>query len=176
MFIMYRKPKRRVKMKEINNKELNMMSPWAEYFNQLVAFFKEDDDVRVEYDNEAMVIKIYVDGAAKAEALSKLLPTSKKFGNVEVKVNIIPANPLDTSRIGLFKKAFEGNEAVADIETISDISSNDFNFIIFKPEVVQYYNDDLSDFNGICSTLYQDLAKELFGETEGVYFCTEKIK
>lgn len=163
-------------MKEINNKELNMMSPWAEYFNQLVAFFKEDDDVRVEYDNEAMVIKIYVDGAAKAEALSKLLPTSKKFGNVEVKVNIIPANPLDTSRIGLFKKAFEGNRAVADIETISDISSNDFNFVIFKPEVVQYYNDDLSDFNGICSTLYQDLAKELFGETEGCYFCTDKIE
>ena len=163
-------------MKEINNKEFNMMSPWAEYLNQIDAFFKEDDDVRVEYDNEAMVIKIYVDGAAKAEALSKLLPTSKKFGNVEIKVNIIPANPLDTSRIGLFKKAFEGNRAVADIETISDISSNDFNFIIFKPEVVQYYNDDLSDFNGICSTLYQDLAKELFGETEGVYFCTEKIK
>lgn len=163
-------------MKEINNKELNMMSPWAEYFNQLVAFFKEDDDVRVEYDNEAMVIKIYVDGAAKAEALSQLLPTSKKFGNVEVKINIIPANPLDTSRIGLFKKAFEGNRAVADIETISNISSNDFSFVIFEPEVVQYYNDDLSDFNGICSTLYQDLAKELFGETEGVYFCTEKIK
>ena len=163
-------------MKEINNKELNMVSPWAEYLNQLEAFFKEDDDVRVEYDNEAMVIKIYVDGAAKAEALSKLLPTSKKFGNVEIKVNIIPANPLDTSRIGLFKKAFEGNRAVADIETISDISSNDFNFIIFKPEVVQYYNDDLSDFNGICSTLYQDLAKELFGETEGCYFCTDKIE
>lgn len=158
------------------NKKINLVTPWAEYFNQLGAFFKKDDDVRVEYDNEAMVIKIYVDGDAKAEALSKLLPTSKKFGNVEVKVDIIPANPLDASRIGLFKKAFEGNRAVADIETISDISSNDFSFVIFEPEVVQYYNDDLSDFNGICSTLYQDLAKELFGETEGCYFCTEKIE
>lgn len=156
------------------NKKVNLVTPWAEYFNQLVAFFKEDDDVRVEYDNEAMVIKIYVDGDAKAEALSKLLPTSKKFGNVEVKINIIPANPLDTSRIGLFKKAFEGNKAVADIET--NISSNDFSFVIFEPEVVQYYNDDLSDINGLCSTLYQDLAKELFGETEGVYFCTDKIE
>lgn len=158
------------------NKRVNLVTPWGEYFNKLEAFFKEDDDVRVEYDNEATVIKIYVEGDAKADALSKLLPTSKKFGNVEVKINVIPANPLDTSRISLFRRALEGNKAVADIETVSGVSSNDFSFVIFKPEVVQYYNDDLSDFNGICSTLYQDLAKELFGETEGCYFCTDKIE
>lgn len=158
------------------DKKVNLVTPWGEYFNQLEAFFKEDDGVRVEYDNEAMAIKIYVEGDAKADALSKLLPTSKKFGNVEVKVNIIPANSLDTSRISLFRRALEGNKAVADIETVYGVSSNDFSFVIFEPEVVQYYNDDLSDFNGICSTLYQDLAKELFGENEGVYFCTDKIE
>lgn len=163
-------------MKEINNKELNMVSPWVEYLNQIDAFFKEDDDVNVDYDSEAMVIKIYVDGDSKAEALSQLLPTSKKFGNVEVKINIIPANQHDTSRVGLFRKAFEGNKAVSYIQTVSGVSTNDFNFIVFNPKVVQYYNDDLSDINGLCSTLYQDLAKGLFGETEGCYFCTDKIE
>ena len=161
----------------MNDERVKLVSPWVGYLNQLDAFFKEDNDINVDYDSEAMVIKIYVGGDAKAEALSQLLPTSKKFGNVEVKINIIPANQHDTSRVGLFRKAFEGNKAVERIETLSDIYSNDyFNFIIFKPEVVQYYNDDLSDFNGICSTLYQDLAKELFGVSEGVFFCTDKIK
>lgn len=159
----------------MNDERIKLVSPWEEYFNQLVAFFKEDDGVKVEFEYDKMLIKIYVDGDAKAEALSKLLPTSKKFGNVEVGINIIPANT-ESSRVSLLRKAFEGNKAVVDIETISDVSSNDFSFVIFRPQIVQYYNDNLSDFNGICSILYQDLAKELFGVSEGVFFCTDKIK
>ena len=44
------------------------------------------------------------------------------------------------------------------------------------PDMAKYLkrrNDDLSDAHGICSTLYQDLAKEVFGESEGIFFCTE---
>ena len=55
-------------------------------------------------------------------------------------------------------------------------SLNDFNFVVFVPEVVQFYNDDLGDINGLCSTLYQDLAKDLFGEEAGIYFCTDKVE
>ena len=45
-------------------------------------------------------------------------------------------------------------------------------YVVFVKEVVQYFNDDLGDANGVCSTLYQDIAKRLFTSTEGVFFCT----
>lgn len=39
-------------------------------------------------------------------------------------------------------------------------------------KVVQYFNDDLGDAHGVCSTLYQEIAKDVFGEHEGIFFCT----
>ena len=46
-------------------------------------------------------------------------------------------------------------------------------YVVFKKEVVQYFNDSLGDIHGVCSTLMQDIAKDIFEDTEGVYFCTD---
>ena len=43
---------------------------------------------------------------------------------------------------------------------------------VFAKEVVQYWNDSLSDPYGKVSTLYQDIAKDIFEDTDGVMFCT----
>ena len=50
---------------------------------------------------------------------------------------------------------------------------NPITYVVFVNEVVQYFNDDLGDVYGQCSTLYQEIAKDVFGETEGVFFCTD---
>ena len=31
----------------------------------------------------------------------------------------------------------------------------------------------MHDINGNCSTLYQEIAKDVFGEDEGICFCTD---
>ena len=46
--------------------------------------------------------------------------------------------------------------------------------MLFDKTVVQYPNDDIGDYYKECSTLYQDLAKDLIGEEEGVHFCTDR--
>ena len=46
-------------------------------------------------------------------------------------------------------------------------------YVIFANKVVQYFNDSLSDAHGVCSTLYQDIARDVFGDDCGVYFCTD---
>lgn len=53
---------------------------------------------------------------------------------------------------------------------------NSFTYVVFEKEVVQYWNDNLADYNGLTSTLYQDLAKEIFEDAnlDGVYFCTDE--
>ena len=44
--------------------------------------------------------------------------------------------------------------------TLSEFSHN----VCFKPQVVQFFDDDISDFNGNWSGLAQDIAREVFGD------------
>lgn len=157
-----------------NDKDMKLSAPWMIYFNQIKAMFSEDIAVKAVWDGATYTIKLYVDGEEKAEALSQLLPQTKQFGNIEVTITIIPANKLNDSKVSLFQKAFDGNPAVVDITTF-DTPFGTNSFVVFAPKVVQYYNDDMYDLNGICSTLYQELAKSLFGEFANIHFCTEKM-
>lgn len=157
-----------------NDKDMKLSSPWIIYFNQIKTMFSEDPSVKVLWDGGNYSIELYVDGEEKAEAISQLLPQTKQFGNIEVTITVVPANKLKDSKISLFQKAFEGNKAVVDITTF-DTPFGTNSFVVFTPKVVQYYNDDMYDLNGICSTLYQDLAKSLFGEFADIHFCTEKM-
>ena len=157
--------------------KLGLVSPWVQYFRKLEAFFAEDPGVKVLLDNKNVAIKLLVEDGTKAVALEALLPDEVTFGNVTVKVIVVPANPkLAAGKIDLVAEAFEGNGAVAGIYSVDRIFSNTMNYVVFKPKVVQYFNDDLSDAHGIRSTLYQDLAKELFGEDGGVFFCTDVVE
>lgn len=156
---------------------LKKISPWVEYYRKLVALFKKDPDIKIIYDEGINVIKMYINGQDKYEALSQLLPSEKKFGNVTLEIELIPCNDLKLSRTDLFRRAFSGNPVVTDVITIGQEiigSTNDFNYIVFEKEVVQYYDDSLGDPHGNRSTLYQEIAKEVFGEQDGIYFCTDK--
>ena len=156
---------------------LKKISPWVEYYRKLVALFKKDPDIKIIYDEGINVIKMYINGQDKYEALNQLLPSEKKFGNVTLEIELIPCNDLKLSQTDLFRRAFSGNPVVTDVITIGQEiigSTNDFNYVVFEKEVVQYYDDSLGDPHGNRSTLYQEIAKEVFGEQDGIYFCTDK--
>lgn len=161
-------------MEKLENAKLS--PPWIDYFNQLKVLFQEDPAVKVIYDeeSESPKVKILVEGTDKAEALSKLLPSEKVFGNVTLTITVVPANVFNGSALALFKAAFDGNEAVEEILTVEvPIAGFKMNYILFKNKVVQYFNDDIGDANGLRSTLYQDIADEIFESHDGIYFCTE---
>ena len=158
----------------MNKNNVGLSSPWAIYYRQLEALFMKDPQVKVIFDADIPEVQIRVEGEEKAEAISKLLPITKDFGAVTLNIKVIPANMLEESRIALFQKAFEGNEGFSRIEIVdNEFLSNPINFVVFKKEVVQYFNDDIGDLHGVCSTLYQDIAKDIFGQAEGIFFCTE---
>lgn len=165
----YLKPK-------IKGGPMKLYSPWVLFHKQIEKLFEKDPEVSVSFDTENMTIKLFVDNEAKADALSKLLPLKKEFGNVEVKIEVVPADGSEY-KAKYFRDAFEGNEAFSHLTTISDIPdvyiSNPISYCVFKKEVVQYGADDLSSETGMRSTLYEDLAREIFGSVEGVYFCTD---
>ena len=151
---------------------MKLSSPWVLYYREVEALFAEDPGVTISLDEVTCTLKIYVDNnPEKAEALTQLLPAYKYFGNIALKIEVLPSNIQATSKIDLFRKAFSGNPAVSYIETVDGIFRA--NYIVFKNKVVQYFADDLGDINGMHSTLYQDIAQDIFGSEEGIYYCTD---
>ena len=155
---------------------LGLSSPWITYFRKIEALFSKDPEVLVDFEDDTCTLKVYVDNQGKAEAIDALLPDAIQFGNVEMSIAVIPANGSDP-RLELFRKAFEGNEAVVGIEYVDAsvplLGGN--SYILFRPEVVQYYTDDLSTYDGFESTLYEDIASELLSVGDShIYFCTAR--
>ena len=165
--------------------KVGLSAPWILFYHEVEAFFKNDPEVTVVYDEDKNRLNLYVDNAEKADALSRMIPVEKDFGTVTLEIAIIPSNKVRESKaffsssikgdFDLLLAAFKGNNSVADIVKI-DTFTNPFIYVIFKPEVVQYFTDSLNDAHGLCSTLNQEIAKNIFEPVDCVYYCTDKIK
>ena len=149
---------------------LKLSPPWITFMHEIVALFNQDPDIDIKCDEEEPRIKLYVKGSAKAEALTKLLPSDKEFGNVILKIEVIPANEEDKPA-DLIRRAFEGNPVLEQVVSVPGPYGT-FNYAMFKKEVVQFYNDQMDDVHGNKNTLYQEIAKDVFNQQDGVYFCT----
>lgn len=158
--------------KEVS-KNIKLSPPWVTYCRQIEAMFGEDPDVIVESNEEERTITLMVKGNEKASAIESLLPNKKDFGNESVSIFVIPMDSKDWLPIDVYRKAFEGNQAVSFITSVEDVFTNPIYYIVFKKEVVQFYNDNMADIHGLTSTLYQDIAKEIFENKKGVNFCTD---
>ena len=158
-----------------------LASPWMIFSREVEAMFEKDSEVRVEFDNDAVELKIYVDSTIKAIALTALLPSIKTFGNVVMGISIIPANPVGVNdakpkRVTLdtFKIAFAGNGAISQFKHLEGMGMS-IDYVVFKPEIIQYRADNIADLHGINSVLYQDIAYRVFEHLQysGVFFCTD---
>lgn len=89
------------------------------------------------------------------------------WGPDENGINDIEA---DTSA---YETAFSGNSIFSKVVSAS-IMGLDLGYCIFSSEIVQFWNDDLSDYYGNFNGLAEDIAREVLKETS-VFFCTEKI-
>ena len=152
---------------DLKNK-IGIASPWVIYYHKLNALFGKDPDIRLDYNDETKTVKMYVTGTEKADAIQKLLPEGVFFGGVELKIVVIPANKdVEERRIDLIEKALKGNPIFDEIIHVDSIFSNDLSYVMFKREVAQFFNDNLGDPHGNASYLYADLARDIFGTTEG---------
>lgn len=153
--------------------KMKLSPPWCTYVNKVKGLFNGDPDIKIEFDEEEYILQLFVDDDEKADALMKLLPPQKEFGNVVMKINVVPANN-STDYLELFRAAFKNNPNVVDITSVENPFGEPLNFVVFKKEVIQFYNDDISDLNGVLSTLNEMSAREVFGSSyDTVNFCTD---
>lgn len=154
--------------------KMKLSAPWYTYYSKLCALFGEDPDIKLSFDREEMTIKIYVEGQKKADALDHLLPVKKEFGNVSVDIQVIPANEVVKDEVSILKTAFDGNPVVNDILSTETPITGPTTYVLFANKVVQFFNDDISDYYGNCSTLYQEIASEVLEtEANNIFYCTD---
>ena len=152
--------------------KMKLSPPWITYVNELKALFGQDPDITIEYDEDENSVRLFVDNVEKADALTALLPAVKNFGNVDLYISVVPAN-MKNSYASLVKTAFNGNPVMSDVTTVQTPFGN-ITYAMFRKEVVQFYNDQMDDLNGNKSTLYQDIARDVFGgNLLDTYFCTD---
>ena len=160
--------------------KLKLSPPWVTYFNEIVALFGNDPDIWIDYNENDLEIKLRVDDLGKAWAISQLLPAEKDFGNVTLKITVIPNNtngkkPEVMKPHHLFEIAFDRNPVFAFAKSIDGIFTNSITYVVFKNKVVQFFNDNLNDIHGNVSTLYQEIASDVFEDAGlmGVCYCTD---
>ena len=154
--------------------QLGISPPWVTYIHELEAFFGPDPEIQVVYNKDTCdKVELLVSDAEKAEALQQLLPEEKTFGNVKLPIIIVPAN-LETkpTKAELMKKAFEGNPVLSYVYTVNT-PFGVLNYVVFQNKVVQFFNDNMGDINGNTSTLFQDIAEDVFGTDNGLLYCTD---
>lgn len=172
---------------------VNLSAPWIEHYRKLQTMFANDPDVSVVYDSACMVCEIYAEGEKRAEALEKLLKPSVQFGNVVLNITVHQVNGISekygrflplTLRNGLYAhrkddlhyQALLTNPAVNSIEYTYGPGKEVLTYVIFTPEVAQYFSDDIGDYYGLKSTLYEDIARDIFVEEFGVFYCTNRVR
>ena len=162
---------------DVKDVRLRLSPPWVTYANKIKAMFQNDPEIKIEY-NKLPEIKLYVSNERKAVAIYLLLPTHKDIGNITLNITVIPPNDDVESLVNnedfdsikeLFDVAFDSNPVYAYSKEIIGVFSNPFVYVVFKNKVVQFFNDNLNDIHGLISTLYEDIARELFTNEE-TYF------
>lgn len=158
-------------------RNLQLSPPWCTFEKEIEAMFKNDKDVKVSYDYDQQVISLFVDDDDKADALTQILVESKNFGNIDTTVRVVPANNGDKGKsdLPLFQRAFAGNSALS-FTTEDQKGLFSMAYVVFAPEIVQFFNDDLTDVHGLASMLYADIARDIFKPTLNVSYCTDAIR
>ena len=160
------------------NGNLKLTAPWHIFRNKLAAMFELDEEVSVSpvSDGEnGKYITVSVSNHAKAAALGKILPKSVEFGIVPLTVTVTDVAAEETPA-EIARAAFAYNRMVRDIRTDTDAAGAEHTYVIFEPDVMQFFNDDLSDYQGNFNALFEDAARDLFDVDPSVNFCTADLR
>ena len=76
-------------------------------------------------------------------------------------------------KLSWFQAALGGNPVFAFTQVSEGVFTIPLSYVVFKNRVVQFFADNLQDVNGNITTLYETIAKDVFGEIPGICFCTD---
>ena len=161
---------------------LRLSPPWHTYFNFIKETIGHDPCVEVldmkEVLSNQFLIQIQVQSNVKARALATILELHKNFGNINIDIEIIhcgcPVCPYEDitdidDLLKLFRLALDTNCYFEFVRAVKIMVFNAI-FPVFKKAVIQFFNDDLSDFyhnfNGVAADVFREVLKH---QINGIY-------
>ncbi len=163
--------------------EMNLNAPWYTYQKKVKALFEHDNNFIVgdvyKDDTADFAFDIEVRNHEKYLAMEKLFPNTVEFGNVVLQIKLYDEENVNGEEAGiaLYETLFNGNPIVKDVKVVVDAAGFKHGFVRFQPRVIQFFNDDTSDYNGNWSGLAQDIAREVFAdEYRSIHFCTADLR
>lgn len=158
-------------------------APWYNYQKKVAAMFSRDPEIEVGevYQQENGVdygMDVVVRSREKYLALDRVLNRVMLFGSIALYIKLYDAeNTLEDAAIEVYRAIFKGNPVVRGIEDMVDEAGVHHGYVVFEPEIVQFYDDNLSDYRGNWTGLAQGIAREMFDDAaHGVQFCTADIR
>lgn len=151
---------------------VGMQSPWVTTYGKIRSLFQNDPDLKISNlsgDHEGVyTFAITSANVTKLTAIEKILKNEFVFGNVTLQVKFIYDDSEDDEKITAndFKNAFNGNSIVRDVKTVKNPFGDEQTFVMFGKDVIQFYNDDLTDLYGNFNGLSEDIAREVFNKTD----------
>ena len=158
-----------------------ILSPWETYDGMLKAVFQRDPEVVVHEVDEAnngaeKDIVISVKNPIKAFALGRLLKQEVDCGNIKIVVKIEDVSDQREFWADLCKAAFDGNDRFTSIEEHVNPVGIKQVFPLMDATLIQFYNDDISDYYNNFNGVPSKVAKEIFVEDENLLFSMEQIR
>mgnify|MGYP003321061786 CR=1 FL=1 len=161
------------------SENVKLSPPWDGYMNMLASFFKGDKRVRVGGCDDKRVGTIEVFDTKMYCALEQVLNKKIRFGNVTLRIRIVPANDLKAFKntmtdLAALKVVLSGNPAFAKFITRKTEVGNAV-FCMFKPVVLMWYNDNLGSPYKQTASVYELAAQTVFKGC-GASYATEPVR
>lgn len=165
--------------------------PWYTFHNLLVAALGADPEVKVselKQHGATYSMNVMTPNKAKSQALAAVLVQVKQMGNITVQVSVPPpnhevspeANLTPTQFAEQLNTALKGNPYFmrTEVRPLVPGRPDAVVFPIFAAKVVQFFNDDLSDYYQNANILAADAFRQilLVKGNMGPYCSTEKVR
>lgn len=172
--------------------QIRLSPPEATYFNEIKFSIGNDPLVRVdplrELPGGEFRINLHVRGKQKARALATLLVRTKQIGNLRILVmvkttegkvvQLISRNLSPREIATLYRVALRTNLLFNVVVVRASLSFTAV-YPVFKAQVIQFFNDDLSDlfnnFNRVAAFVFRDVLRNTINRTP-IQFSTARKK
>lgn len=164
---------------DASNAVVGKKAPWYSYFDKLGKIFSGDKGIRIRQSANGSDIDFYFDDVDKMNAMSRILGPRAVFGNFVVSHHYhAPNTTVEPATQDDYRILFEGNSNVSRIVKSGNPVVGERTYVVFNPDVVQWYDDNLMDISGNRTTVMEDIAREVFESATryGASFCTETVR
>lgn len=154
--------------------ELDLSAPWYVFHTQVFKLFEQDAEVIVDEELEetetGFIFGIYSKNIKKIQAIKKLIGSKVVFGDVAVDIDYGENENEDVAEV--WKDAFSGNPLFCGIVSADIPFDGSCDYAIFKRDIIDFYDDNISDVNGNSHYIVADLVKEVVSNKD-IFICTE---